>query len=454
MSFDNLLPGKRRGYALAIGAFTLPRDFELTFRGQIVSDPAYLLDYGISNQDRLDSRIQITRTRRNEYIIGRLINFNSIRAGDINANLPSLIGDLTFHRRFSGGPLGGMGGFRFQTHSHRRVSDVIQDTDGDGIGDGRDVSRASARIDWRRSWLLPVGIEATIAAEGQADFYDIQQDAAFQGTTTRTQGAAAVELRWPFQRIGAAGVAHVIEPVVQLVIAPRKTDRLPNEDSALVEFDEGNLFALDRFPGTDAIERGVRTNLGLSYTRYDPKGWTLGASVGRVIRDQDLGQFGVASGLNGETSDWLATVQLTYPVGLTFTNRALIGNSGDLTKAESRLDLTQGRFAVAGSYVWAVPDASENRPNALSELTFDTRYQFSSGWTGKLTGRYDFEAEQGTIAGLGLVFKNECIAVDLSLSRRFTSSSSVQPTTDFGLSVDLIGFGSGTAAGPSRQCRR
>jgi LPS-assembly protein len=350
--------------------------------------------------------------------------------------------------------LGGMGGFRFQTHSHRRASDVIADTDGDGIGDGRDVSRASARIDWRRSWLLPVGIEATIAAEGQADFYDIQQDATYQGTTTRTQGAAAIELRWPFLRTGPTGVAHVIEPVVQLVVAPRKTERLPNEDSALVEFDEGNLFALDRFPGTDAIERGVRANLGLSYTRYDPKGWTLGISVGRVIRDQDLGQFGVASGLNGETSDWLAAVQLTYPVGVTFTNRALIGNSGDVTKAESRLDLSRGRFGVAGSYVWAVADATENRPNAISELTFDTRYQFSTGWTGKLSGRYDFEARQGTIAGLGLVFKNECIAVDLSLSRRFTSSTSVQPTTDFGLSVDLIGFGSGTAAGPSRQCRR
>jgi LPS-assembly protein len=454
LSFDRLLPGKRRGYVLATGAFTLPRDFKLTFRGQVVSDPAYLLDYGISDEDRLDSRIEITRTRRNEYIIGRLINFNSIRAGDINANLPSLIGDLTFHRRFSGGALGGMGGFRFQTHSHRRASDVIADTDGDGIGDGRDVSRASARIDWRRSWLLPVGIEATIAAEGQADFYDIQQDATYQGTTTRTQGAAAIELRWPFLRTGPTGVAHVIEPVVQLVVAPLKTERLPNEDSALVEFDEGNLFALDRFPGTDAIERGVRANLGLSYTRYDPKGWTLGISVGRVIRDQDLGQFGVASGLNGETSDWLAAVQLTYPVGVTFTNRALIGNSGDVTKAESRLDLSRGRFGVAGSYVWAVADATENRPNAISELTFDTRYQFSTGWTGKLSGRYDFEARQGTIAGLGLVFKNECIAVDLSLSRRFTSSTSVQPTTDFGLSVDLIGFGSGTAAGPSRQCRR
>ncbi len=54
---------------------------------------------------------------------------------------------------------------------------------------------------------------------------------------------------------------------------------------------------------------------------------------------------------------------------------------------------------------------------------------------------------------MGVEFRNECVAVDLSLSRRFTSSTSVTPTTDFALSVELIGFGSGQKAGPSGQCR-
>jgi LPS-assembly protein len=454
LSYDRILPDDRRGYVLATGEFTLPRDFALTFRGIIVSDDAYLLDYGISDEDRLESQIAVTRTRRNEHISARIINFNSIREGDINANLPSLIGDVTFHRRFSGGPLGGESGFRFQTHSHRRASDVIADTDGDGIGDGRDVSRVSARIDWRRSWMLPIGIETTIAAEGSADIYNIRQDEDFAGTTTRTQGAAAVELRWPFLRTNPNGVAHVIEPIAQLVVAPRATEDIPNEDSVLVEFDEGNLFALDRFPGSDAVERGFRANLGLQYTRYDPDGWTLGVTVGHVIRDEDLDQFGTASGLNGASSDWLVGLQLTYPTGVTFTNRVILASTGDVTKAESRVDIARERFGVAGSYVWAIADDTENRDVPISELTFDTRYRFTPGWTGKLSGRYDFESDQGTIAGLGLEFRNECIAVDLSLSRRFTSSTSVQPTTDFGLSVDLIGFGSGTAAGPSRQCRR
>ncbi len=454
VSFDDLLPGKRRGYVAATGTFALPRSFRLAFSGQVVSDPAYLLDYGISESDRLDSRIEITRTRRNEHIVGRIIAFNSIRQGDINANLPSLVTDLTFHRRFSGGPLGGEGGFRFQTHTHRRTSDVAVDTDGDGIGDGRDVARASARLDWRRSWTATNGMELTLAAEGAADVYAISQDLLFQGNTLRGHAAVAAELRWPWMKAGRGGASHVIEPILQFVAAPSDTDPLPNEDSVLVEFDEGNLFALDRFPGSDAVERGVRANLGISYTRYDPQGWTLGLTLGRVFRDEDLGQFSNASGLDGAQSDWLGAVQLSLPEGFAITHRAVFDDDFSLAKSETRVDIARERFGVAASYVWVIDDPVENRTVPISELTFDTRYDFASGWTANLTGRYDLEADRGTIAGLGLAYKNECMVVDVSLSRRFTSSTSVQPTTDFSLSVDLIGFGGGTEAGPARVCRR
>ena len=39
------------------GGFSLPERFKLTFDGQTVTDPAYMLDYGIGNEDRLDSRM-------------------------------------------------------------------------------------------------------------------------------------------------------------------------------------------------------------------------------------------------------------------------------------------------------------------------------------------------------------------------------------------------------------
>jgi LPS-assembly protein len=452
---DDLLAGGMRGYLFADGAFDLPMNFGLTIKGQMVSDPAYLLDYGIANLDRLDSRIEASRTRRNEYISARVISFNSLRDDEDNATIPTLNADLTFHRRFSLGTLGGEGGLRLQTHSHYRTSsDPLDGPDGDSIADGRDVGRISARIDWRRSMLLPNGIEATVLGEATAETYRISQDSAFAGSPTRVHAAAGVELRWPWVKAGQGGATHVIEPVAQLIWASDPASDIPNEDSVLVEFDEGNLFALNRFPGADAVEQGPRANLGITWTRHDPAGWSVGATLGRVFRQDDPGLFGPGSGLDGKTSDWLAALNVDIAGGLALTARAVLDDDLDLTKGEARIVYNGKRTAVAGSVIWAVADPSENRPDPTQEITVDARRKLTLNWTATLSGRYDYVAGEGTVAGLGLEFLNECVRFDVSLSRRFTSSTSVSPTTDFAFTLDLVGFGSGVTGGPARTCRR
>ena len=454
LSRDRLLPGKTRGYVLALGQFALPKGYVLNLRGEVVSDDAYLLDYGYPAADRLDSRLVVSRTRRNETIEARLIGFHSIRQGDDNTTLPAVVADLTYARRFSLGSLGGEGGLRFQTHGHYRPSTSALDSDGDGIANGRDVQRVSLKADWRRDWVLDNGMIAGVLGEATGDFYIIGQDAAFAGSKARLHGSIAAELRWPLIKTGANSVAHVVEPVVQLVVSPKGVEKIPNEDSALVEFDEGNLFMLNRFPGSDATERGVRANLGVSYLRSDPAGWTLGVTAGRVLRAENLGQFSAGSGLGGINSDWMASWQLSVADGLGVTNRLIFNDDLSLTKGELLAAVSGKRYGLAVGYIYAVADLAENRPDPTSELNVYSTYKITSNWTAQFANRYDFEAARAAKAGLGLTYRNECLLVDLSLSRRFTSSSSVKPTTDFGLSVELLGFGGGSAPGPARQCRR
>jgi LPS-assembly protein len=79
----------------------------------------------------------------------------------------------------------------------------------------------------------------------------------------------------------------------------------------------------------------------------------------------------------------------------------------------------------------------------------------SRHWTLLSDLRYDFVGDRTTEAGVGLRYQNECARVDLSVSRSFTSSTNVTPTTDFSLSVQLAGFGARkTKSGPgfTRQC--
>lgn len=452
---DQLVPGDPRGYLFVDGEFRLPLNFGLTIKGQTVTDPAYLLDYGISDADRLDSRIEASRTRRNEHISARIISFQTLRDDEDNTTIPSLVADLTFHRRFSLGALGGEGGLRLQTHNHWRSStNPLDGPDSDDIADGRDLGRISARVDWRRSFVLPLGIEGTVLGEATADAYSVAQDQDFGGKTTRTHGNAGVELRWPWVKAGANGATHVIEPVAQFIWASSNADSLPNEDSVLVEFDEGSLFSLDRFPGSDAVERGPRANLGVTWTRHDPAGWSMGVTLGRVFREADLDQFGPGSGLGGRTSDWLAAVNFDLADGIALTARTVLDDDLSLTKGEARIAYSGTRTALASSLIWAVADETENRPDPTQEITFDARRKLNPNWTAKLSGRYDFVADRGTVAGMGLEFLNECVRFDVSLSRRFTSSTSVTPTTDFALSFDLVGFGSGVTGGPARACRQ
>jgi LPS-assembly protein len=451
---DALLPGQLRGHLTADGRFELPQEFVLTFHGETVTDEAFLLDYGLSSQDRLDSRIEINRTRRNEHVSARLIGIQTLRAGEPSDTLASQVGDLTWQRRFSLGPLGGQGGLRFQAHNHWRSSISGVDPDGDGLSEGRDVLRARLRADWRREWIATNGLVFGVLGEAAADFYSVGDDLAFGGAESRTHTALAAELRWPLIKASADGVTQLIEPVVQLVWAPTSTESLYNEDSRLVEFDQGNLFALNRFPGTDAVERGIRANIGLNYLRKNPDGWSIGATVGRVLRANDLGQFTSGSGLNGYQSDWLAAFQLVHPDGVGLTNRVLMDDDLSPTKVELLFSLDQDRYGLEAGYLFHRADSAEGRTIDTNEITLDGRFDLgSSGWTANLSNRYDLEADRASKAAIGLGFHNECLSVDLSLSRRFTSSTSVRPTTDFSLSLELLGFGGGKGAGPSRQCR-
>jgi LPS-assembly protein len=455
VSDDDIRPGEGRGYLFADATFDLPKDFVLGLQLQTVSDDAYLLDYGVSDTDWLSSGATLDRTRRNEYVSLGFFQHRSLRFGDVNSTLPNLTADFDFQRRFSPRFIGGEGKFSFELHGHRRSSAINFDANGDGVTDGRDLSRATVGLDWRRSWDLTNGMVLSGATNITADVYSISQDAFYPGSVTRVLPQAAVELRWPWVKAEAGGGSQVIEPVAQVIFAPNTLNAVPNDDSMVATLDEGNLFAFSRFPGADARELGNRVNLGLSWTRYDAAGWSVGVTAGRVFRARDLGQFSGGSGLDGSASDWLISTQLMTTGGLAVNNRVLFDDGFDFSRNEFSVAYTADRYALNANYLWMVADPAEGRTTATSELVLDAGWDMAGNWRGTVAGRYDFNLQRAAKAQIGLSYRNECAVVDLSLSRRFTSSTSVAASTDFNVSVSLVGFGAG-ADGRSyrRSCAR
>lgn len=455
VSDDNLMGPGLRGYLEAEGAFSLPQDFELDFYLIGVSDPAYLLDYGLSDADRLQSTFEISRTQRNAWISAEVTGFQSLRESDYGGSSASAITNFTLNRRFSPAILGGTGGFVFETHTSWTPSDDPLDTNGDGVADGIDQGRLSARLDWQRNWLLTPGIELTTAALLSADEYLIAQDAVYAGETSRLTGAAGIELRWPWSRAGKS-VTQMIEPVVQFVASPSISTAVPNLDSTLVEFDEGNLFTFDRFPGADQVETGLRANLGVDYDAIFADGYDLGITAGRVLRIDDPEGFPPSSGLDSAVSDWLVAFNLSDGLtgGLQLTNRMVLSDDLALTKGELRMDILRDSYDLAVGYSYVQADAQENRPDPISELVMAGGYDVTDAWTIRGAGRYNVAEQAFSQAGAILTFRNECLNVDVSLSRRFTATTTVQPSTSFGLAVELLGFGGSGVAGPARQCRQ
>lgn len=441
-------PGQdgQRHYLFGEGRFALPRGYTLSFQLETVSDESYLLDYGYSEKDRLLSEVRIERARRDELIEAGLTGFRTLRDAEvpIRDQLPERYGQLAWEKRLRLG--GGDLTFGIDAATVSRASNADQV--------GRDTQRVGVSAEWRGQARLANGMVGSVAAGLSGRIYNVDQDSRFAPQESQVTPRLMAELRWPFQKTAAGGAQHLLEPVVQLVWSDPQGGAVPNEDSLLVEFDEGNLYAFSRFPGEDRVESGLRANLGLTWTRLDPGGWSLGVTAGRVIRAEDTSQFAPGTGLAGASSDWLLAGRLRMGDRLALAGRALFDDDLSFAKAETRLDWQGGRSAVSASYLWLTAEPQENRPLDSNELSLDASYRFTDGWTGRFGGRFDLNSQTAARAGLGLSYETECISVDLSLSRRYTSSTSVSPTTDFGLQVSLAGIGSGrTGAAPARACR-
>lgn len=440
---DELTNGTR-GFAQLTGRIELPREVTLTFDLEDVSEDAFYRDYGYTEKDRIDSEIALERTGRDQHDRIELTYHTSFRPGDINDQLPRTILHAGATRRFTPGVIGGQGEITVAAMGYNRPStlDIL----------GRDITRASVDMGWRGTTVLTNGMVLAALGELAMDSYTIAQDSTVASPVTRVVPSAAVELRWPMIRQGA-GFTQTLEPVVQVAWSEKDPQILPNEDSILNELDEASLFDINRFSGRDRFEGGARANIGVNWRHDSDLGWSKGFTIGRVFRDRNDNDFTAASGLQGFTSDWLGVVHFEHADGFSVRARALFEDNLTLTKNEIRSAWTAETFDLAGTYTWLLADAAENRPVDTNELALDAAYHFENDWSLAANWRYDLSADNSRTAGLGLRYQTECITVDLTVDHTFTGNAGLTPTTDFGLTVSLDGFGAKPVKAKTSQCQ-
>jgi len=402
---------ENRGYVFVDGIFDLGDDVVLRFDAEYASDDAYLLEYGYSEKDRLDSEIALERVRDRDLTQASLTYFSSLRDGEASETLPPLLGEMSWERRIAtwGGTLTVTSDL--QSHYRETTGDIT----------GRDVARGGVGTAWRTDVVTTYGMVAEGSIGVDLDYYNVNDDSIVDDSL-RSTAYAQTTLRYPMIRTGSHAT-HILEPMVQLAWSNVQGDPVRNEDSIATEFDQSNLLAVSRFSGEDAVETGLRGAVGLTWTRMghaiDGAGWDSTVTVGRVFRDTPDLNFSDTSGLSNTVSDWLIAGQLGTPAGFSIQSRLIFDDALDV----------------------------------VSEWTVNADYRFDDTWTMGLDARYDVVTNNPTETGLEIGWQNECVKVDFSVSRRFTSSTTVTPSTDFDLSVELNGFSAGRSIGvASRRC--
>ena len=440
---DALIPNKNRGYILSDTSLILQNGYNLGIQLQAVSDPSYLFEYDFAQLDRLNTKLELSRSMRYQNSEVKLSNYHSLRENENNATQPTLVAEGAIESRLNPDMIKGEIGLEANFLKSYRYSDLNNDgPDSDTLVDGYDTTRLSLLSNWDHGWEIANGIILHFENEFGLSQYYVQQHADIGPKATRMFGVGAVGLRWPWYRINSNGGIGVVEPQIQLVRSVSSNSAVPNDDSTQVEFDEGNLFRLNRAPGLDLIENGSRLNVGLAGSQFMDSGSNLSWKIGRVLRSEALSTFPSGSGLSNSISDWLLATNFQQKNGIELINRALIASDGVVTKSETSLKVNRNQHQIRATHVELTKNSNILQNQSLSSVALEWNYNLNSNW--RSDSKFQFDSNIGRLSKLelGLRYENECVNVDLSSSRSFSTSSTLIDKTDFTLSVELTGFSS------------
>ena len=440
---DALIPNKNRAYILSDTSLILQNGYNLGIQLQAVSDPSYLFEYDFAQLDRLNTKLELSRSMRYQNSEVKLSNYHSLRENENNATQPTLVAEGAIESRLNPDMIKGEIGLEANFLKSYRYSDLNNDgPDSDTLVDGYDTTRLSLLSNWDHGWEIANGIILHFENEFGLSQYYVQQHADIGPKATRMFGVGAVGLRWPWYRINSNGGIGIVEPQIQLVRSVSSNSAVPNDDSTQVEFDEGNLFRLNRAPGLDLIENGSRLNVGLAGSQFMDSGSNLSWKIGRVLRSEALSTFPSGSGLSNSISDWLLATNFQQKNGIELINRALIASDGVVTKSETSLKVNRNQHQIRATHVELTKDSNISQNQSLSSVTLEWNYNLNSNW--RSDSKFQFDSNIGRLSKLelGLRYENECVNVDLSSSRSFSTSSTLIDKTDFTLSVELTGFSS------------
>lgn len=484
-------PRESRGYLLAWGRFDPDGPWRWGFTAERTSDKTLFDRYDVSDpyQDnglyygdrrRLISQVYAERQTRRSYLSVAAFTLQSLRVARFDPVTPALnvfedddalpvvapLVELRWEPEDS--VLGGRLRLRATAAALFRDAFVgapvlrpslIPGGDTTGL-DGVDSRRLLIQAEWRRVLISPMGVRWEPFLDVRADMHAVSDLPPPMDDRDLSLGrervTAGLDVSYPLIRRFETGADMVLEPMAQLTIGsdPRLDRRIPNEDSHTIELDQSSLFRLDRFPGQDLMEGGLRFTAGMRGTVTWDAGRSASLFVGRSFRGSAQTAFRIPipdrpdrlydpSGLASQTSDWVVQGTFAPSDRIRGWGHATVDGSGDIRRAETAVDGRWGRRNLASvSYIL---DRSNPAPGPLNrnyEFVQLSGQQFVAGnWGVAFAGVGDLNRNEITRSEVGLLFDDDCFRLEIGFRRDNTRVRPSGPTEGVYVRLNLATFG-------------
>ena len=336
---------------------------------------------------------------------------------------------------------------------------------------GSDYARATAELDYSKTWIAPGGIEVKPFANVRTDFYEITPDDEIfpdieKSSFNRTLGQAGVDIRYPFLKTGEA-VTWVLEPRVQLTqsFGNAKLDDFTNsnaanliltEDAGNADLDASLLWQSNKSSGFDFWQEGTRFdiggNLSANWGRRSSANLFIGQSFasgsdGTAIDDlsSENGGFLLGSGLAGKKSDIVSEGALN--LGRHFKTQTKLRYNQDineLTRVDSTAQVSTKWIDTRVRY-FRLSDASRRLTDTLNapseEISGSARLKLTKNWSTSYSLSRDLDRKTTRRQSIGLRYRDDCTLIELLYSKSRFNNDAIRDNSGLGIRVSLLTLG-------------
>ncbi len=439
-----------RGYIESNGKLQFSPEWSLTGYGRLASDRTFLRRYDISRDDRLRSSLNLERIDNDSYFSLAGWVTQTVRVNDPQGLVPLALPLMDYRRRITVDGIPGR--LELQANSLAIVRTA-----------GQDSQRAFAKAQWDMRTITGMGQEVTLTGLVRGDVYhssdnELTTTATYRGVSgwqTRGIATAAIDVKWPFMGTFFGG-NQVLTPRVQIVATPGvRNFEIPNEDSRSVDLEDTNLFSLNRFPGYDRIEDGVRVAYGFDWTFQRP-GLKVMTTVGQSYRlSNQNALLPDGTGLTNRASDYVGRTVVRFDDIIKVTHRfrldkdsfALRRNEFDATIGDHRRYVEAGYLKLNRNIVSTFEDLQDRE-----ELRFAARTPIMRNFSVfgstiiNLTNRDEdptrtSDGYQMLRHRLGVAWTDDCLDLSFTWRRDYVNIGDAVRGNSFQISLSLKNLG-------------